>query len=271
MSAEPLKKYRPCAVVTGVARPEGIGYGYARRLADHGFNLILIDICADELHERADELRSAHGVEAKAVVCDLGDPDFLELLRPQTDDIDVGLLIANHYISPEGSPSVLEMDLADHHRMLDVNARAYTTLVHHYGGRMAERGCGGIILTSSAAALLGAPYMGPYSANKAYQRNLAEALWSEMRPLGVDVLVVLPGAVDSQPEGALDHYPKWLVMEVDDLVSRALGALGRKPVLIPGLANAAIGGIMVRLLPRAAALKLGARLSGGTRGARGDQ
>jgi len=113
--------------------------------------------------------------------------------------------------------------------------------------------------------------MGPFSATQEYQRNLAGALWSELRPLGVDVLAVLPGAVNSQPEGALDHYPKWLVMEVDDLVSRAFGALGRKPVLLPGLANAAIGGIMVRLLPRSAALKLGARLSGGTRGARGGQ
>ncbi len=256
MATPLLERYGPWAVVTGSARAEGIGYGYARRLAQQGFNLVLVDILEEALADRAVELRSAHPVEVKAVVADLGESDSLEALQRDTQGLEVGLLVANHYVIPENSPKILELDLAVHDRILAVNARAYTALVHHYGNRMVGRGRGGIIMTSSAASMSGAPYMGPYSANKAYQRNLAESLWSEVKDDGVDVLVVLPGAVKTQPGGVQDRFPKWLSMEVDDLVEQALAALGRKPCLIPGAGNVLMGVLLYRLLPRKIMLNL---------------
>lgn len=231
-----LQKYGPWAIVTGAAHAEGLGYGFARQLAGHHFNLVLVDILADELEARAQELRDKYLVHVKPVVLDLGRPDFLPELTAVTDGLEIGLLVCNHMFTPQKTPTILEMDLATHHAMLNVNARAYTTLVHTYGRQMVAQGHGGILLVSSQAGLHGTPYTGTYSANKAFQLMLGESLWYELRQANVDVLVLTPGLTRSQGD-ALDNYPSIMLMDVEPVVREALAGLGRQPLVIPGTVN----------------------------------
>lgn len=231
-----LQKYGPWAIVTGAARAEGLGYGFARQLAGHHFNLVLVDILADELEARAQELRDKYLVHVKPVVLDLGRPDFLPELTAVTDGLEIGLLVCNHMFTPQETPTILEMDLATHHAMLNVNARAYTTLVHTYGRQMVAQGHGGILLVSSQAGLHGTPYTGTYSANKAFQLMLGESLWYELRQANVDVLVLTPGLTRSQGD-ALDNYPSIMLMDVEPVVREALAGLGRQHLVIPGTVN----------------------------------
>jgi hypothetical protein len=139
------------------------------------------------------------------------------------------------------------MDLATHHRMIDVNARAYTTLIHAYGRQLVARGRGGLIIVSSGAGLQATPYTGAYSANKAFQLKLGEALWYELQGTGVDVLVVAPGLTNTQGE-ALSGYPQFMVMDVNSLVVESLDALGKTPLLIPGRINKAFMAAQTRLM-----------------------
>ncbi len=250
-----LRKYGPWALVTGAARAEGLGDSFARHLAGRSFNLVLVDIDGDELAARAEELQKKYLVKVRPVTLDLGRDDFLGALLAQTADITVGLLVCNHMWTPKDTPTVMEMDLATHMAMLDINARAYTVLIHAYGRQMVGRAQGGIVIVTSGAGLQTAPYTGAYSANKAYQRALGEALWYELQGSGVDVLVAAPGLMDTQGD-ALAGYPQWMIMDTDPVAVETLDALGHAgPVLIPGLVNRAFMFTQTRLLPRRLAIE----------------
>lgn len=250
-----LRQYGPWALVTGAARADGLGYSFARHLAGRGFNLALVDIAGEELAARAHELRAKYLVKVRPIALDLGRDDFLEELLPQTADIAVGMLVCNHMWTPKDTPTIMEMDLATHMAMLNINARAYTALIHAYGQPMVERAQGGIVVVTSGAGLQTAPYTGAYSANKAFQRALGEALWYELQGSGVNVLVAAPGLMDTQGD-ALAGYPQWMIMDPDPVAAQALDTLGRGgPVLIPGLVNKAFMFTQTRLLPRRMAVE----------------
>jgi short-subunit dehydrogenase len=63
---------------------------------------------------------------------------------------------------------------------------------------MRERGRGAIAIVSSLAALQGSRYLAIYGASKAYELNLAEALWEEYSDFGVDVISYVVGATVSE-------------------------------------------------------------------------
>ncbi len=226
-----LRTYGPWALVTGAARAEGLGYSFARHLAGRGLNLALVDIAGDELAARAEELQTKYLVKVRPVTLDLGRDDFLGALLSQTADITVGLLVCNHMWTPKDTPTIMEMDLATHMAMLNINTRAYTALVHSYGRQMVERAQGGIVIVTSGASLQTAPYPGAYSANKAFQRALGEALWYELQGSGVDVLVAAPGLMDTQGD-ALANYPQWMISDVDPVAVETLDTL-TKPSCSP--------------------------------------
>ncbi len=229
-------QYGPWAIVTGAARAEGLGYGFARRLAGQRLNLVLVDVLGEELQARAAELEKKYMVKVKPVALDLGQPDFLPDLLAATLGLEIGLLVCNHMFTPKETPTILEMDLATHHAMLDINARAYTTLIHAYGRQMVAQGHGGIIIVSSQGGLRGTPFTGAYSANKAFQLMLGESLWYELRHKNVDVLVLAPGLTRTQGD-ALDGYPPVMLMDVEPVVEEALQNLGRQLLVIPGPVN----------------------------------
>jgi short-subunit dehydrogenase len=81
--------------------------------------------------------------------------------------------------------------------MVRRNCNAVLGAAHHFGGRMAERGRGGIVLVTSGAAWAGGAYLVTYGASKAFDLVLGEALWAELRPRGVDVLSMVLGPTDT--------------------------------------------------------------------------
>lgn len=63
---------------------------------------------------------------------------------------------------------------------------------------MRELGRGKIINVSSVSGMLAMPTMGSYSASKYALEGLSEALWYEVKPLGINVSLIQPGFVRSQ-------------------------------------------------------------------------
>ena len=123
--------------------------------------------------------------------------------------------------------------------MLQVNIAALTYLTYRILPSMRKSGCGAILNVSSAASLVPIPNFAVYAATKAFSLVLADALWAELRPHGVDVLAVQPGStrtpgwLSSQPVGQ-DAMP---AMEPADVVREALAALGVESSVVPGELN----------------------------------
>jgi short-subunit dehydrogenase len=240
-------KYGPWALVTGAGRAEGLGFEFANQLAAKGLDLILVDILSNEAEARASEIRNAHGVHAISIGMDLGQKGFIEDLVGAVGEREVGLLVCNHMYTPKDTPSVLDMELVQLDAMIDINARAYTHLVHTFGNQMVSRGHGGIILVTSGAGIIATPYATSYAANKGYQRLLGEGLWYELKDTGVDVAVVVAGMMNTQVDG-LSGYPRYIIMETEPVVQEVLEALGKRVRVIPGPFNKSLMFVQNRLM-----------------------
>ena len=246
------RRYGPRALVTGAAR--GLGAEFARQLARRGLDLLLLDLDPPEALAR--ELRGP--VRVRSVGVDLARPDLLEILEPLLADLELGLVVCNAGLST--SSPFLQMDLELKLRQLDVNSRAPLMLAHALGRPMLDRGRGGIVLLSSLSATCGVPLVAGYAATKAFNQVLGEGLWAELRRGGVDVLVLAPGLTLTPGMQALrptmGSLPGRMTLAPEPVVAGALDALGRGPLLIPGLLNRLSSALLGRLLPRPLAIGL---------------
>ncbi|MCK9904661.1 short-chain dehydrogenase [Parafrankia colletiae] len=224
-----LEKYGPWALVVGGS--EGIGESYARKLAAHGFKLILTARKTGPLQTLADDLR-AGGAEVRTLSVDLSEPDALERTRTATDDIEVGLLIYN-----AGANSVrgdfVELDPAVYRSVIAVNVLGQAEFARHYGALMCERRRGGIILSGSGASFMGAPSLAAYCGSKAFSRVFSEALWIECEKYGVDVLHLSIGFT-ATPAMARLGYPLDAAQSPDEAAQEALDNIAGGPLWIAG-------------------------------------
>ncbi|NMM83219.1 short-chain dehydrogenase [Rhodococcus sp. SRB_17] len=223
--------YGPWAVIAGGS--EGVGSAYARQLATAGINLVLLARKSGPLEETASEAR-ALGVEVTTLELDLLDDNALDRLRAVTDPLDVGLLVFNAGAGSYASEFV-SSDLAAVQRTIDLNIKSQLALTHHFGGRMKERGSGGIILMGSISGYLGTEHISFYAAAKAFGRIFAEGLWLELAPLGVHVLEVIPGATRTPALGRLGlnlDMPGLVLADPEDVAREGLEHLDQGPIWI---------------------------------------
>jgi len=179
-----LQKYGPWALIIGGS--EGVGAAFARMLAADGFKLVLVARKPEPLEALAEELR-ASGAEVRTKSADLSHDDVLEQVRTVTDDIEVGLMIYNAGANDTRGLFV-ELPKKVTQGVISITVLGQANFTRHYGALMAKRGRGGIILGGSMSSYLGSPTLATYTGAKAFSRIFSEALWGEMKPLGVDVL-----------------------------------------------------------------------------------
>ena len=236
-------RHGPWAVVVGAS--DGIGLAFAEELARRGINLVLVARRRALLEDVAGRLP----VDVRVATMDAATPDGIAAIAGSPEDI--GLVVCNAALGPVGP--YLSLTPAELDAMIDLNCRSAAHLAHAFGTRLVARGRGGIVLLGSMAGNQGSALVAHYAATKAYLRVLAEGLWAEWGPLGVDVLASCPGLVRTPtyqrtgagPAGRLVPAP----MEPAAVVRETLAALGNRPVIIPGRWNRlAFAG--ARLLPR---------------------
>ena len=87
------QRYGDWALVTGAS--SGIGLEFARALAQDGVSLVLAARRVDRLASAADELAKQHGVEARAVACDLATPEGVRACLAAVDGLDLAILVNN--------------------------------------------------------------------------------------------------------------------------------------------------------------------------------
>jgi short-subunit dehydrogenase len=240
-------------LVTGAS--SGIGEQFARLLAAEGFHLVVVARRAERLEDLAAELRAAHGVEVEPLALDLAREDAAATLRAACAARDLGLVVSNAGIGLKGlhadqNPEALA-------EMLAVNCRAPLLIANAFAPKLVERGRGGLLLVGSIEAYVGFPYSAAYAASKAFVRSLGEALWAELRPCGVDVLVLSPGPTDTEILPSSGFRPEEMagLMSPEEVARLALTRLGRGPSFVPGAGNRALV-TALSLLPRKLAVTL---------------
>jgi short-subunit dehydrogenase len=253
-------RYGAWVVVAGAS--QGLGAAFARQLAARGLNLVLVARRTGLLEKLAADLSRQFSVQVRPLTLDLSAPQAAEQIDTLTAGLDLGLLVYNAAYSAVGP--LYDHLLADRLREIDTNVRTPLDLTYRLGQRMLANGHGGVILMSSLSAFQGSAYISNYSATKAYSLVLAEGLWEEWRPRGVDVLVCVAGAIKTPnfEASAPRHTGRFsdATMEPEAVAGAALAALGRQPYVIPGRSNRLSSFVMRHLLPRRVSIRLMGRI-----------
>jgi len=226
-------RFGPWAVIAGGS--DGIGSAFAGELASRGLNLALIARDESKLAAKAAQLRDRYGVEVRYASIDLTRADVATRAGDFTADLDVGLFIYNAGSGRNMGP-FLESGVENWMHQVHLSCGGPVLLAHHFGGRLCERGRGGLVLMSSLGSLSGSAYVTTYAASKAFDTIFAEGLWQEFTPKGVDVVGCLAGATDTETfredTGGMPD-----AMDPRDVAKETLDFLGRGPTFVPGATN----------------------------------
>ena len=133
-------------------------------------------------------------------------------------------------------------------------------LLHGLLPSLAQRPTAGIILTGSQEGEAPFPWSSAYAATKAFVHSLGQSLYGECRGTGIDVLVLAPGATDTEALPLQGFDPRALsgLMSPADVARQALGRLGRVPLHVPGRMNRVFVALL-RRLPRRWTIALAGR------------
>lgn len=222
-------RYGSWALITGAS--SGIGKELAERLAESGLNVCIVARRKAALDEFASVLRSKYRIEVLVVEADLSQQRGIDDTLQAARMLDVGLLVASAGFGTSGL--FVENSIDDEQQMLAVNCTALLALTHHFSRIFKARKKGGIILLSSLVAFQGVPYSAHYAATKAYVQSLAEGLYHELKPFGVDVLAAAPGPVSSGFAEVADMKMS-MALKPSDVGIPILKALGRTSTVLPG-------------------------------------
>jgi hypothetical protein len=211
------------ALITGAST--GIGAIYADRLAQRGFDLILVARNEARLQAVAQRIRATSGRDVRIIPADLGNPaDLRRVEAVLRDDPRITMLVNNAGIgavTPLLQSNVEKMDA-----MISLNVGALTRLTYAAVPGWVARGRGAIINISSIVALGPEILNGVYGATKAYVLAFTQSLQHELAEKGVRVQAVLPGATATEfwDSAGLphSHLPANSVMSSAALVDAAL-------------------------------------------------
>src|SRR5262245_17326385 len=192
------------AAVTGASR--GIGRAIALELARRGFDVVgtMRDVTAGAgLAEEAQALAGRLRVEP------------LDVTRPDTIRLPDGLrvLVNNAGVEREHLP-VEETPLELWREMFETNVFGLVEVTRRAIPLIRAAGGGVICNMGSSSVLAPVPFYAAYRASKAAVSALSETLRAELAPLGIRVVEIMPGPVDSdmlrhsqatmvEPDGAL--------------------------------------------------------------------
>ena len=238
------EKYGPTALVAGAS--EGLGAAYAHALAARGLDLVLIGRRKEPLEQTARQITAQHGVKTLPVICDLSAADAVQQITGAIDDLPVDFLVYNAALSYIGP--FLAADGSTHSGIAAVNILTPLSMLHYFGGKMVERRRGGIVIMSSIAGFQGSGYLATYAATKAFGRVLAEGLWYEWRPLGVDVIACCAGAtatpnyLNTKPGKASRLEPAPQLPE--QVAEECLKRIGSTPSFVSGSGNRFVSFLM---------------------------
>lgn len=180
------------AVVTGAA--SGIGAASVRRFVAEGARVVVADVQDGAGAALAAELGDA----AVFVHCDVTREDDLaaaaDLAVSTWGQLDI--FYANAGVMGALGPIALSRT-EDVDATIAVNLRGVLLSMKHAARVMQGRGSGVILATSSPAAVVGGVGAHTYSATKAGIIGLVQSVAAELRPSGIRVNAVVPGAVVS--------------------------------------------------------------------------
>jgi short-subunit dehydrogenase len=182
-------------LVTGAS--SGIGAVLAERLAGRGAVVGLVARREDRLAEVLDRCRRS-SPDSRMWVADLGDLDRAEAVALEAEDALGGLDVVVHNAAIPKRRQVTALTAGEVEAVMRVNFLSPVRMTLALLPRMLERDAGVIVNVSSLGGRLGIATEAAYSASKFALCGWSESLALDLWDTGVEVRLILPGAIDTE-------------------------------------------------------------------------
>ena len=211
------------ALITGGA--SGLGLEVARQMAAAGARLMLVDWDETALEAAAAKVVRAGG-EVRSLQGDVSDPataiGAIELVRSAFGRLDI--LFNNAGIDPLRARSVVDTEVSDWDRILDVNVGSAYLMARAAVPLMRLGGGGSIVNTASIAGIKPAGDEAAYSVSKAAMISLTGSLAIDFAADGIRANCVCPGFME------MVMTDRRRDLTEDQQTARAEGAAARVPL-----------------------------------------
>ena len=247
------RSHTPWALVTGAAA--GLGASFLKGLAQRGYNIVGVSKPGDNVADVAQRIAQQHNVQSLGIDMDLAQDGCAASLKEQLDEAGIHIDFLVNNVGVGGTSEFVHSRPEGNRLMMDLNMQTTVAMCRAFLPAMAEKGAGHVLNVSSMAANFAMPYKSIYSASKAFVRAFTIGIRGEMKPFGVSVSVVQPGAMLTNPVviEQLRHgsaMARVSAMNPDEVAESALdGTMRGKAVIVPGIKNWLTLGLL-RVFPR---------------------
>lgn len=170
-------------LITGAS--SGIGHAAAKRMLAYGWEVFAAARKDDDIERLRDE-------GFTPIKLDVTDPDTIAAAKDELDERGLRGLVNNAGIAVSGPIEFVPLDELRH--QLEVNLVGQVAVTQAFLPNIREAD-GRIVNVSSIGGRFALPLVGPYAASKHALEAVSDSLRRELRPWGIHVSVIEPGAV----------------------------------------------------------------------------
>lgn len=182
---------RKIVLVTGCAKGS-IGYEYCKAFAEKKCHVFASDI-PTRIEDMSDLESDNIEILELDVSSDQSVSSAVATVISKYGHIDI--LVNNAGIG--GTGPLAELPLDAFRKAWEINTLGQLRMVQHVVPHMAMRRSGSIVNVGSVVGNVSTPWAGAYCASKAAVHAMSNSLRLELRPFGINVVLVLPGSVRS--------------------------------------------------------------------------
>jgi short-subunit dehydrogenase len=245
------------ALITGGSK--GIGKAIAEGLAAKKYNILLVARSENLLKENAAELEKKFGVKTDFFVADISANDSAKKIADwcTSKNYDVSVLVNNAGYGLGGAFAKLSLD--EQLNMMQLNMQSLVQLTYLMIPVLKKNHSQRYILNvASTAAHQAVPFLGVYSATKAFVLSFSRAIHHELKTEDISVSCLCPGPTDTyfMERAGMANFKKAakqaerMNMSPEAVAKIALhGLFGGKLEIIPGAVNKT-GAFFSRILPK---------------------
>ncbi|XP_062007053.1 short-chain dehydrogenase ptmH-like [Rosa rugosa] len=217
-------------LITGCSQG-GIGHALARAFADEGCLVVATARSLSSMADLEDDPRFF--LQELDVVSEESVNEVVSTVVEKYGRIDV--VVNNAGVQCVGP--LAEVPLSALHHTFDTNVYGPMRLIQAVIPHMASRRKGKIVNVGSVSALSPGPWSGAYTASKAALQALSDSLRLELKPFGINVITVVPGAIRSNIGNSglvgYNKMPEWKLYKPFEAAIRARVTFSQGPKSTP--------------------------------------
>ena len=209
----------------------GCSTGFGRQLAKHVLELGYRAVVTARNPEQIRDLAAAG--DALVLKLDVTKQDQVDAAIKAAQDRFGGIDVLVNNAGIGYFAAVEESEEDQIRRMFEINVFGLSRMLHAALPGMRKRHKGFIVNISSIGGLRSFPALGYYNATKFAVEGLSEALWQEVEPLGIKVMLVEPSGFRTDWAGRSANESKQQIVDYADTAGawrkNARGGSGKQP------------------------------------------